>query len=118
MQRFGGAIGMGDRRTKHHTTTSRFLFTTTLKYSSLLGKSVLHVDVSLFQNTNAVACDHHVLRWIHVHLDHDGAVDFSLDAGRRVLTADAASLVEHMGCDTAEVGADENLQGGWLVVAN
>lgn len=79
---------------------------------------MLDVDVPLLQDTDAVARNHHVLRWIHVHLDHDGAVYLALDARRRIFAAHAAGLVEHVGHDTAEIRADENLKGGRFVVAN
>lgn len=109
---------MGDGRAKNHTASGRLLLATSLKHSGFLGESVLDVDVPLFQDTDAVARNHHVLRWIHVHFDHDGAVYFPLDARRRIFAAHAARLVEHMGRDTAEIRADENLKGGRFVVTN
>ena len=109
---------MGDDCTKNHTASGRLLLATSLKHPGLLRESVLDVDVPLLQDADAVARDHHVLRRIHVHLDHDGAVYFPLDARRRIFAAHAAGLVEHMWRDTAEIRADENLKGGRLVVAN
>lgn len=109
---------MSDHRPENHATTCRLLFASSLKNAGLLGESVLHVDVPLFENADAVAGDHHVLRWIHIDLDHDGSVDLALDAWRRVFAAHAAGLIEHVGRDTAKVRADENLKGGRFVVAD
>lgn len=109
---------MSDRRAKDHATTGRLLLATTLKYPGLLRKSVLDVYVPFLEDPDAVASDHHVLRRVHVYLDHYRPIDFPFNAGRRVLAADAASLVEHVGRDTAEIRADENLKGRWFVVAD
>lgn len=118
LKSFRATIRMGDRRAKNHAATSRLLFTSSLKYTGLLRKSVLHVDVAFLQYTDAVAGDHHVLRRIHVYLDHDGTVDFTLDTRGRVLAADATCLIEHVGRDTAEVRADEDLKRGRFIVTD
>lgn len=118
LQRFCCAIRMADRRAEDHTTAGRLLLAATLKNPRLLRESVLHVHVSLLQDTHAVAGDHHVLRGFHVHLDHDGPVDLAFNARRRVLPAHATSLVEHVWRNTAQVRADENLKSGRLVVTD
>ena len=118
LQSFRTTIGMSDSSTKNHATTSWFFLATSLKHSGFLRESVLHVDVPFFQNTDAVARDHHVFRWIHVHLDHDGTVDLPFDAWRWIFTAYTASLIKHMGSDTTKIRADENLKGSWFIVTN
>lgn len=118
MQSFRCTVGMGDRRAENHATTGRFLFAAPLKHSSLLRESVLHVHVAFLQNAHAIARHYHILGRIHVHLDHDRAVDLALHAWRRIFAAHAARLIKHMGCHAAEISANENLKRGRLVVAD
>lgn len=118
LQRFRCAVGMGDRGAKHHTATSRFLFAAPLKHPGFLRESVLHVDVTFFQNAHAIARHYHILGRIHVHLDHDRAVDLALHARRRIFAAHAARLIKHVGRYTAEIRANENLKRGRFVVAD
>lgn len=68
---------------------------------------MLDVDITLFENANAVASN--ILRRIHVNLYYDCAIDLPLDTGRRVLAAYSTGLVEHMGCHSAKIGTDEHL---------
>lgn len=77
---------------------------------------MLHVDIALFQNANAVACD--VFGRIHVNLYHDRAIDLPLDTRCGVLAAYSTGLVEHVGCHSTEISADEHLQSGRLVTAD
>lgn len=118
LQGLRGPVGMRDSRAEDHAASRRLLLASTLKHPSLLGESVLHVDVALLQDAHAVAGHHHLLGWIHLNLNHNGPVDFALHTGRGVLSADTACLVKHMGCHSTQIGADEHLQARRLVVAN
>lgn len=79
---------------------------------------MLHVNITLLQDAHAVASDQHVLRRIHIDLDHDRTIDLTFHTRRGVLSADSAGLVEHMGRHSAQVGADEHLQIRRLVVTD
>lgn len=70
---------------------------------------MFNVDISLFQNAYTIAVSAHVFRWIELQFNDAGTIDFFLDARRRIFAAHFASLIEHVGRDFANVGADENL---------
>lgn len=78
--------------------------------AELVRKPVLHVDVALLEDADAVARGQHVLAGVQLQLDDDGAVDLLFRAGRRVFAADAARLVEHVGGYFAYICTNENLE--------
>lgn len=111
-------VVVGDGGSEHHPTPRGLLFTATLQDSSFRRKPVFDVNVSLFENPNAIAGDHHLLGWIDVHLDDNGPINFSLDAGSWIFATHPAGLVKHMRSHPAEVRANKNLQTRRLVVAD
>lgn len=118
LEGFAAAISVCDGRTKDHATSGRFFLTTTLEYASFLRESMFNIDVTFFEDANAVASDEHVLGRIHVNLDNDRSIEFALDARRRIFTADSTSLIEHVWSNAPEIGPDKDLESRRLVVAN
>lgn len=98
---------VSDGRPEHHPASGGFLFTPA---ALLVGESVLHVDVSLFKDADAVAGGRHVFSGIHDEFYDYGAVDFSFSAGCRIFPADTTSLVEHMWRYFAHIRTDEDLK--------
>lgn len=68
---------------------------------------MLDIDITLFKNTNTIAGN--IFCRIHVNLYHDRAIDLPLNTRCRVLAAYSTGLVEHMGCHSAKISADEHL---------
>ena len=109
LKSFAGTITVGDGSAKNHSTSGRFFLATTLKYTSLLRKTMLDVDIAFLKNTNAIARNEHILCRIHIHLDNNCTIEFALDARRRILPTYATCLIEHMRGNTSEIGTNENL---------
>lgn len=77
---------------------------------------MLDIDITLFKNANAVAGD--LLRRIHVNLYYDRAIELPLDTGCGILATYSTGLVEHVGCYSAKISADEHLQSCRLVITD
>lgn len=60
----------------------------------------------------------HVLCWVEVHFNDNGAINLSLRAWCRVLATDTACLVKHVWSNTSHISSNKNLQCGWLIVAH
>lgn len=97
---------MNDGSPEDHPAAGRFLLA---PRSNLIGKPVLNVDVSLLEDADAIASRDHVFGWVQLNLDDDGALDLLLDTRCRVLSADFAGLVEHVGGDFTDVRSDKDL---------
>jgi len=77
---------------------------------------MLDIDITLFKNANAIAGN--IFCRIHVNLYYDCAIDFPLNTGCGVLATHSTGLVEHMGCHSAKISADEYLQSRRLVITD
>lgn len=80
LQRFRGSIAVRDGCAEDHAASRGFLLASSLKQSSLLRESMLHVNVALLQDAHAIAGD--VFGRIHVNLYYDRAINLPLDARR------------------------------------
>lgn len=116
LQSLRGAVGVRDGRAEDHAASRGLLLASSLKLSSFLRESVLDIDITLLQDTDAIARD--VLGGLDVDFDHYRAVDLPFHARRGVLAAHAAGLIKHVGQNAAHVGADEYLQARRFIIAD
>ena len=98
---------MRDHRSENHPAPRRLLFT---PGRLLFGKPVLDINISFFQDADAVASRHHVLGGVHQNLDDDGTFYFLFHARGGVFPAHAAGLVEHVWGHFTQVRANEYLR--------